>query len=192
MRALRILLASASPRRRALLEQLGHQVTVRAVALDEAERSGENATEYVARIVAEKLAAARASAPAGGWDALLVADTVVALDGGLLHKPVDEPDGRRMLRALAGRAHDVTTRFSIATPQGRVHVESVATRVVFRRLADDEIEAYVRAGEGADKAGGYGIQGLAGAFVTRLEGSYGAVVGLPLAEVAVALRELCP
>lgn len=190
VRSLDILLASASPRRRALLELLGHRVRVQAVSIDESERD-ETATEYVERIVEAKLAAALAHAPADGWDVLCVADTVVALDGALLHKPVDAEDGRRMLRTLAGRAHAVTTRFALATQRAR-HVESVTTLVVFRPIDADEIEAYVASGEGEDKAGGYGIQGVAGAFVSRIEGSYGAVVGLPLAEVSVALRRLCP
>ncbi|MBI2389484.1 MAG: septum formation protein Maf [Deltaproteobacteria bacterium] len=199
MRSLDILLASASPRRRALLETLGHRVLVEAVAVDEDERPGEGATAYIERVVALKLAAAIAHAPATGWDALLVADTVVELDGAILHKPVDAADGRRMLRTLADRAHVVTTRFALATPGGAHHVatpggarhfESVATRVVFRALWDDEIDAYVASGEGDDKAGGYAIQGGAGAFVSRIEGSYGAVVGLPLSEVSVALRRL--
>lgn len=190
MRSLDILLASASPRRRALLELIGHRVRVQAVSIDESERD-ETATEYVERIVDAKLAAALAHAPGDGWDVLCVADTVVALDGALLHKPVDAEDGRRMLRTLAGRAHSVTTRFALATRSAR-HVESVTTLVVFRPIEADEIEAYVASGEGEDKAGGYGIQGMAGAFVSRIEGSYGAVVGLPLAEVSVALRRLCP
>lgn len=195
MRPLRILLASASPRRRSLLELLGHRVLVQAVSIDESERADEDAAGYVQRIVDAKLAAALAAAPAEGWDALVVADTVVALDGALLHKPVDAEDGRRMLRTLADRTHVVTTRFAIANAsrEGRAeHVESVSTQVVFRALGDDEVEWYVASGEGEDKAGGYGIQGMAGAFITRIEGSYGAVVGLPLAEVSVALRRLCP
>lgn len=195
MRSLRVLLASASPRRRALLESLGHRVLVQAVSIDESERPDEGATAYVERIVGLKLAAALERAPRpddarDGWDALCVADTVVALDGAILHKPVDADDGRRMLQTLSGRAHVVTTRFALANA-GRVeHLESVATRVVFRALEPDEIEAYVGSGEGEDKAGGYAIQGGAASFVSRIEGSYGAVVGLPLAEVSVALRRL--
>ncbi len=164
---------------------------VQAVAIDESERLGEDAAGYVARIVNAKLAAALAAAPAEGWDGLCVADTVVALDGALLHKPTDAEDGRRMLRTLSDRVHVVTTRFALANASRVEHVESVSTRVVFRALESDEIDAYVASGEGEDKAGGYGIQGAAGAFVSRIEGSYGAVVGLPLSEVSVALRRLC-
>lgn len=187
-----LLLASASPRRRALLETLGHRVLVHPTSVDEDERPGETARAYLERVVDAKLAAARAASAnvKDAWDALLVADTTVDLDGGLLHKPTDEADARRILRALSGRAHVVTTRFAIATPAGSAHVESVATRVVFRAMEEDEIDAYAASGEGTDKAGGYAIQGLGAAFVQRIEGSYGAVVGLPSCEVSVALRRL--
>ncbi len=201
MLAASILLASASPRRRAILETLGHSVRVRAVAIDEDELPGETAEAYLARIVDAKLAAAMEAAlssaltpgageDALGWDALLVADTTVALDHALLHKPIDDDDARRILRALSGRAHVVTTRFALARADGCTHVESVATRVVMRAIEPDELEAYVATGEGRDKAGAYAIQGGASAFVQRIEGSYGAVVGLPACEVTVALRGL--
>jgi septum formation protein len=185
----RILLASASPRRKQLLEAVGMQVVVRPVSVDEDERAGELATAYLERVVDAKLAAARALWPNdGSFDALLVADTTVDLDGVLLHKPVDDEDGRRMLRAMSGRAHVCRTRFAIANAS-KTHVESVETQVFFRALDDDEIEAYVQSGEGRDKAGGYGIQGRASAFVSRIVGSYGAVVGLPSCVVVVALRD---
>jgi septum formation protein len=194
-----ILLASASPRRRAILETLGHSVRVRPVAVDEDERPGESAETYLARIVDEKLSAALAmtlsaalspDGDAGGWDALLVADTTVALDHALLHKPVDDDDARRILRTLSARTHVVTTRFALASADGRTHVESVATRVVMRAIEPDELDAYVAIGEGRDKAGAYAIQGGASAFIQRIEGSYGAVVGLPACEVTLALRGL--
>ncbi len=188
MRRLSILLCSASPRRRALLEALGHTVSVRAVDVDESEIPGESASAYIERVVDAKLREA-VQLTSVGIDARLVADTVVDLDGQILHKPVDHADARRILRLLAGRAHTVTTRFAVATSTDS-HVESVATRVVFRDLADDEIDAYVETGEGDDKAGAYGIQGGAAAFISRIEGSYGAVVGLPSCEVTVTLRKL--
>jgi septum formation protein len=181
----RILLCSASPRRRALLEALGHSVDVRPVDVDETERSAEGAAGYITRIVDSKLEAARGLLI--DHDALLVADTIVDLDGAILHKP--SGNGADMLRTLSDRTHVVTTRFAIATKSDQ-HVESVATRVVFRKLHDDEIAAYVATGEGDDKAGGYAIQGRGAAFVSRIEGSYGAVVGLPSCEVSVVLRRL--
>lgn len=190
---MRVLLASASPRRKNLLETVGtlfglREVTVRPVDIDESERPGESAAAYLSRVVEAKLVAALSML--GDHDALLVADTTVDLDGQLLHKPVDDEDGRRMLRALSGRTHVVRTGFAIATARER-HVEIVPTQVVFRALEEGEIERYVASGEGRDKAGGYGIQGLGAAFVSRIEGSYGAVVGLPSSEVVVALRRLC-
>lgn len=185
MRSLSILLGSASPRRRALLETLGHRVTVAPVDVDEREQSGEGARAYVERIVESKLAAARSLLAT--HDAVIVADTVVDLDGAILHKP--DGDGARLLAALSGRAHVVTTRFAIATAKD-THVESVATHVVFRPIKADEIAEYVASGEGDDKAGGYAIQGRAAAFISRIEGSYGAVVGLPSCEVSVALRRM--
>lgn len=184
MKSLAILLCSASPRRKQLLETLGHRVTVSPVNVDETERPGEGAAAYIERVVASKLAAAP---PLGAHDALLVADTVVDLDGAILHKPAG--DGDRLLRALSGRAHTVTTRFAVKTTRG-THVESVATRVLFRAITEAEIAEYVASGEGDDKAGGYAIQGLGAAFVSRIEGSYGAVVGLPSCEVSMALSRL--
>jgi septum formation protein len=214
-----ILLASASPRRRQILEGLGHRVVVSPVDIDESERADEDPEAYLARVVDAKLEAARAlfaghpqpqsgatasAFPSGATasafpsgaeasafeDALMVADTTVVIDGRLLHKPSDDEDARRMLRALASQAHVVTTRFAIAAKSGDLHVESVCTRVVFRAIADDEVDVYVASGEGRDKAGGYAIQGRGGAFVSRIEGSHGAVVGLPPCEVSVALRRL--
>ncbi len=188
MRPLSILLCSASPRRRALLEALGHTVAVRPVDVDESERENEGAAAYIERIVNAKLREAIALT-AVGVDARIVADTVVDLDGQILHKPVDRTDAKRIVQLLAGRAHSVTTRFAVTTTLDS-HVESVTTRVVFRALSGEEIDAYVATGEGDDKAGAYGIQGRAAAFISRIEGSYGAVVGLPSCEVDVALQRL--
>lgn len=186
-----LLLASASPRRRALLEAIGHRIVVRPVDVDESERPGESPQTYLERIVDAKLAAANALRVDEPYDALLVADTAVIVDDAVLQKPIDDADARHMLSLLEGRAHLVTTRFALrAREPERTHVESVSTRVVFRPYFADEIDAYVASGEGRDKAGAYAIQGRAASFVTRIEGSYGAVVGLPSSEVEVALRAL--
>ena len=194
-----ILLASASPRRKELLEALGHVVLVRPVHIDERERAGETPDAYLERIVSAKLEAGRTAARAQSsdrtLDALVVADTTVVVDARILQKPEDDADGRRMLEALSGRGHLVTTRFAVASlqpqqPEHAPHVESVTTRVVFRALLDEEIDAYVSSGEGRDKAGGYAIQGRAASFISRIEGSYGAVVGLPSCEVTLALHRL--
>jgi len=183
-----VLLASASPRRREILESLGFSVRVRPVEVDEDERPGEPSDAYLARVVDDKLARARASGLPDDCFSLLVADTMVVLDSSILHKPRDDEDAARMIRTLAGRTHVVTTRFAIAGRSNRTHVESVATKVTFRPVREDEVLAYVASGEGRDKAGGYAIQGRGGAFVKAIEGSYGAVVGLPACEVSVVLR----
>jgi septum formation protein len=118
---------------------------------------------------------------------VLGADTVVVREGEVLEKPKDAEDARRMLYALSGRSHEVITGFAVITPNEK-RVDVVKTRVVFRTLSAEEIEAYVRGGEPMDKAGGYGIQAGAAHFVTRIEGSYTNVVGLPMAEVVETFR----
>ena len=187
MPAYTILLASASPRRREILESLGHRVHVRATSIDESEREGEAPDAYLSRVVNGKLAAARALVDPPEHDAIVVADTTVVVDAQLLQKPIDDDDARRMLRAIAGRDHLVTTRFAVANARAS-RQQSVVTRVSVRAMEPAEIEAYVATGEGRDKAGGYAIQGRGASFVARIDGSYGAVVGLPACEVELALR----
>ncbi len=187
------MLGSASPRRRELVALLGVPFVVRPADADESTRAGEAPAMYIERVVAAKLAAVRAAmtGPAGG---VLVADTIVVAPGGeVLGKPRDDADARAMIERLAGRTHEVSTRFALAGPaQGDAvaHAETVTTRVTFRPLAGDEVRAYVATGEGRDKAGAYAVQGRAAAFAQRIEGSYSNVVGLPLCEVAVAMRAL--
>lgn len=188
MHARTVLLASASPRRKALVEALGHRVVVAPVDVDERELPGEAPAAYLARVVAAKASRARALQVSEPWDVTLVADTIVVVDDAILQKPADDAEGAAMLRRLSGRDHTVTTRFSLRAPGGHEHTESVTTVVTFRPIDEDEIAWYVGTGEGRDKAGGYAVQGHAAAFVARLSGSYGAVVGLPSCEVAVALR----
>jgi septum formation protein len=167
---------------------------VRAVDVDETPSAGEPADSYLERIVDAKLAAVREAARADGLDAagVLVADTVVVGPGGTIFgKPRDDDDARSMLARLAGKTHEVRTRFVLAPPDAAArpwHAETVTTRVAFRHLDAAEIDAYVAGGEGRDKAGSYAVQGAAAAFVARIEGSYTGVVGLPLCEVVVALR----
>lgn len=168
-------------------------VTV-APAVDETLLPGESSADYLARVVSDKLAAAirLAGEASVSYGAVLVADTVVDLEGRLIDKPADEDAARRAIAVLAGRTHVVSTRFAIgvgpALPaRDPVHVETVETLVTMRSLSSREVDAYVASREGFDKAGGYGIQGRAAGFVTRIEGSYTSVVGLPLAEVLQAL-----
>lgn len=174
-------LASASPRRRELLEQIGVPVTLVRCAVDEQALRGEAPADYVQRVTRDKVVAGVAAAPAGA--VVLAADTAVVLGDRILGKPGDRQQGLAMLRALSGREHQVMT--AVAVAQGEdIRLELVSTRVRFRPLEDNEIQAYWDTGEPADKAGGYGIQGLGAVFVEHLAGSYSAVVGLPLMETA--------
>jgi septum formation protein len=188
-----LLLASASPRRRDLLQNVGVAVAVYPVAVDESVLPGEPWGAYVERVVRSKLRAAverREAAPAHA--AVLVADTVVVKDGDILGKPEDEEQAYAMVAALRGRAHDVSTRFAIARA-GEVeptHEQTVTTRVFVRDLDDTWARRYAQSREGFDKAGGYGIQGAFSAAVSRIEGSYTNVVGLPVCQVVEALEAL--
>jgi septum formation protein len=186
-----LLLGSASPRRREILATLGIPVRFTAAEVDETPLAGEAPLAYLERVTAAKLAAVMRLPEANGAGALLVADTTVILDDRILGKPADEVDARDMLRALAGRAHRVSTCFALGAPPGAepaVHTETVTSRVVFRDLDDEEVALYAATGEGRDKAGAYAIQGIGAFAVARVEGSYSNVVGLPACEVIAALR----
>ncbi|MBP8065029.1 MAG: septum formation inhibitor Maf [Aeromonadaceae bacterium] len=182
----RLYLASASPRRRELLTQLNYPFAVLSINVPEQQVSGESAEAYVERLAADK---ARAGWHAcGGTLPVLGADTIVVLDGHVLEKPRDQADAERMLAALSGRTHQVMTAVAVAAESG-ICVTRVTTEVTFRALSADEIVEYWHTGEPADKAGSYGIQGIAGKFVSRIVGSYTAVVGLPLLETDLLLQQ---
>jgi septum formation protein len=183
-----LILASASPRRRDLLEGLGLALTIAPVELDEAARADEPARVYVARMAAEKCdaAVARLGSPPL---AVLAADTIVSLGNEILGKPVDAGQAEAMLRRLAGHRHEVLTAYRICLGERMVE-RLVATFVTFRSLDAKEVAAYVASDEWRGKAGGYAIQGIAGCFATELRGSFSNVVGLPLAEVLADLRAL--
>lgn len=181
-----LVLASASPRRRELLSTLGLTFEVRPADVDESVHPGEPPSAYVRRMAETKLAAALALATPDAF--VLASDTVVVVGDRILGKPVDDDEGVAMLRELAGRAHEVRTSVALGRGDAVLELVEVATRVVFRAIDDGEARRYVATGEGRDKAGGYAVQGRAGAFVTRLEGSYSNVVGLPLAETLAVLR----
>lgn len=184
---LALLLGSASPRRRELLERAEFDVAVLPSHVDERVLAGEAPDAYLERIVAAKLAAVRLCAP---WNAtVVVADTSVLRDGEILGKPRDSTEAREMVASLAGRSHVVVTRFAVARGE-RSRCESVRTLVEFRAITSDELSRYVATGEGLDKAGAYAIQGIGAMFVRRIEGSYTNVVGLPICEVVEAIREL--
>jgi septum formation protein len=180
-----ILLASQSPRRAELLRQLGVPFRQRSVDIDESPQLNELPADYVMRLAKQKAHE--------GWqvsDGLptLGSDTIVTVDDKLLGKPVDTEQAQRYLRILSGRSHRVLT--SVALFDGRRGVARLSeSSVVFGQLSDQQIEAYCATGEPFDKAGGYGIQGMAAAFITRIEGSYSGIMGLPLCETASLLEE---
>ncbi len=178
-----ITLASASPRRSQLLEQIGVRHRVRATDIDEAARAGEAPEAYVARLAAAKAEIAWAAA---AGEPVLAADTAVALGAELFGKPEDLNDGVRMLSALAGRTHRVLTAVAVRSAGGLGAALSVS-EVTFRALTTAECRRYWATGEPCGKAGGYAIQGLAATFITCLRGSYSGVMGLPLAETAALL-----
>lgn len=178
-----LILASASPRRAALLGQMGLRFEVRAADVDESRRRGERPADYVARLAGDK---ARAGHLPGR--VALGADTAVVVGRRILGKPADRDEGVAMLLALSDREHRVLT--AVAGYDGeRLLSCTVVTRVRFRAIPAWEADAYWATAEGADKAGGYGIQGIGGIFAERIRGSYSAVVGLPLAETEMLLRE---
>ena len=181
----RLILASASPRRRELLDQLGVSFTCIPAHIDESHRVDETPSNYVKRMAQEKGRAIALLQPALGW-AVLAADTIVVISGTVLGKPKDRADALHMLMALSGRQHSVFTALSLVTVTGMV-CQLVETKVEFMSLSDATCEAYLATDEPWDKAGSYGIQGLAGAFVRSIEGSYSNVVGLPLCETCKLL-----
>lgn len=193
-RPLPLILASASPRRRELLERLGIHVQIKSSDVDEvgssAELPGEEVSRQNARLKAE--AVARMTSPG---HLVLAADTEVVLDGHALGKPATPQAAFDMLRRLSGRPHQVLTAFVLleipASPAPPRRIEQViTTEVTFKRLTDAEIWGYIGTGEPFDKAGGYGIQGIGAFLVRTIHGSYTNVVGLPLTEVLEALHQM--
>jgi septum formation protein len=184
----RLVLASASPRRADLLRAAGFAFVVRPASVDESAESGEDARALVRRVASAKAAAVQPDDPG---EVILAADTIVVLDGSILGKPRDDRDAAAMLARLSGRSHLVLTGVAVRQASRLVaHVEE--TRVHFAELSENEIAWYVASGEPRDKAGAYGIQGLASRFVTRLEGSYTNVVGLPVAALHRMLKTMRP
>ena len=180
-------LASGSPRRRELLAQIGVPFVTLIASIDETALPDEPAQRYVERLAREKALAGLATLGRPEGAVVLGADTAVVLDGRILGKPNDRADALSTLAALSGREHEVMTAVALAAAD-RVESRVVVSRVRFRPLRPGEAEAYWATGEPRDKAGGYGIQGLAAVFVSQLEGSYSAVVGLPLCETAQLLE----
>ena len=207
-----LLLASASPRRREILQNLRIPHLVSAPAgVDESVAAGEHPAAYLDRVVQAKLAASvrvfgldpsrmgdtlrgvDAATLFGAAAAVLVADTSVICDDEILGKPSSLAESEAMITKLAGRTHEVWTRFLIGAPESKtrvLHGETVVTRVTFRALTPERIRRYAESGEGDDKAGAYAVQGLGASLVLRIDGSYSNVVGLPAAEVVIALESL--
>ncbi|CAH7006680.1 nucleoside triphosphate pyrophosphatase YhdE [Vibrio chagasii] len=193
-----LVLASGSPRRKELLSQLGYEFSVLVTDVEECKHAQETAEEYVKRLSLDKalaalsLLAAKSSEEqqgASGSDTVVLgSDTVVVSQGQVLEKPADFSDSKRMLTQLANGRHQVMTAVSVVSKE-KQKTEIVITDVWFKPLSEKEIEQYWQTGEPCDKAGSYGIQGLGGRFVTRIEGSYYAVVGLPLFETDQLLQE---
>ncbi|MWV15567.1 septum formation inhibitor Maf [Pseudomonas sp. L-22-4S-12] len=181
-------LASGSPRRRELLAQIGVPFVTLGAAIDESALPDEPAHGYVERLALEKARVGLASLADNTDAVVLGADTAVVLDGQILGKPQDRSEALAMLAALSGREHQVLTAVALAS-RTRSAVQVVTSRVTFRPLRPGEAEAYWATSEPCDKAGSYGIQGLAAVFVSQLQGSYSAVVGLPLCETAQMLNE---
>jgi septum formation protein len=185
----RLILASASPRRADLLRAAGFEFEVVITDVDESIRARESPADYVRRLAAEKSAAAARVVVSGVNPIVLGADTTVVVDGAILAKPADEADAAAMLRTLSGRAHQVLTGISLRRgPYELGRVET--TTVEFAPLTERDIAWYVASGEGRDKAGAYAIQGLAARFIPRISGSYSNVVGLPVSAVFELLTEI--
>ncbi|MFT4560747.1 MAG: septum formation protein [Gammaproteobacteria bacterium] len=183
--AANLILASASPRRSTLLQQIGVVFVVVPANIDESHRSTERPNDYVRRMAFEKAETIRANCEIPC--PVLGADTTVSIDNLILGKPTSIEHAREMLQRLSGRWHEVLS--GVAIIEDRVALISVRTRVKFRQVSAGEIESYWETGEPQDKAGAYAIQGIGGAFVERIDGSYSNVVGLPMVETASLLDD---
>lgn len=187
----KLILASSSPRRAEVLRNAGIEFEVRPADIDETRRPGEVVDDYVQRLALEK-ARATIHSETSAKDIIVVgADTVVVNRGEILLKPDSQEDARRMLRQLSDGVHEVHTGLAIIRmPQKIERVIEEVTSVHFAKLSDAEIDAYIATGEPFDKAGAYGIQSLGGRYVTRVEGCYFNVMGMPLARLWATLKEL--
>lgn len=184
--SVQLILASASPRRQALLKQVGIAFRQQVAEIDETPLENEAAEDYVVRLALEKARAVRQHSVTGRLP-VLGADTAVVIDGRLLGKPESLAHARQMLQLLSGREHRVMS--AVALVRSREAVQLSVSRVWFRPLSENEIDAYWRTGEPQDKAGAYAIQGVGAIFIERLEGSYTGVMGLPLYETGRLLQD---
>jgi septum formation protein len=189
---MQLILASSSPRRAEVLRDAGFVFETHPADVDETRLPHESAENYVRRVAQAKAHVVAQAARAAGEPAIVIAaDTIVLAEGQILGKPKDAEDARRMLRLLSGKTHEVLTALSvinILASNEALHVEK--TRVEFLKMSEEEIENYIQTGEPFDKAGAYGIQGIAGRFATRIEGCYFNVLGLPLSRLWTTLQAL--
>jgi len=173
-----LVLASASPRRAALLRMLGLIFETAPASIDETPRPGESPEGLARRLAREK---ALAVSPPAGAALIVAADTIVVIAGEILGKPLDDDESRRFVGRLAGRTHEVITAVALrACPEESIACEHAVSRVTFAPLSPAEIDWYVGTGEGRDKAGAYALQGVGALFITAVDGSYTNVIGLPL------------
>jgi septum formation protein len=184
----RLILASASPRRKRLLKQIGLDFDVLPSSVPETWEENTSPPEIALRLAREKAEAIAGNLPSG---VVIGADTLVVLEGRILGKPQNPDEAFRFLRKLSGRSHDVITAVVLLDAEsGRVLADVEVTRVFFREVSDQEIHAYIASGEPMDKAGAYGIQGRGVLFVKRIEGCYTNVVGLPLGKLGEMLTRI--
>jgi len=190
LKIMKLFLASSSPRRKELLEQIGLRFEVIPSEVEEKIKDGEDPVEHVLRLAEEKaLVGARCAIPLSEDSCVIAADTIVLVDGEILGKPAREQDACQMLLKLSGKDHRVITGFCILnTGNGESVKESVETTVTFKELTEEEIQGYVKTGEPFDKAGGYAIQGKGSFMIREIKGSYTNVIGLPICEVVEALQ----
>ncbi|MEA2080833.1 MAG: Maf family protein [Pseudomonadota bacterium] len=181
-----IILASGSPRRQALLQQIAVRFRQQVAEVDETPLDNESAQDYVVRLALAKACAVRRQS-VDDEAPVLGADTAVVVDGRLLGKPADPAHARDMLQLLSGRRHQVLSAVALVKDRQAVRVSD--SSVWFRMLSEKDIEGYWKTGEPRDKAGAYGIQGIGAIFIERLEGSYSGVMGLPLYETAQLLQD---
>jgi nucleoside triphosphate pyrophosphatase len=183
----RLILASGSPRRKALLYAAGLRFDIIESGISETRTAGESGRDYALRIACEKALSVSARVPGA---LVLAADTVVLCDDETLVKPSDQAEARRMLATLSGRTHTVVTAYALASAIAILEAEPITSQVTFRPLSDAQIKQYVATGEPLDKAGAYGIQGKGADFITMVVGSRDNVMGLPVREVLAALARL--
>lgn len=187
-----LLLGSGSPRRKEILSGLGIPYRARAAEVDERLEPGEAPEAYLQRVTRDKLAAVVRAPGEGAYAGVLVADTIVVIDGSILGKPRDRAEAERSVGRLVGRTHTVLTRYAIARAVDVEHAaaeRTVVSQVTMRAAASDEVARYAATGEGLDKAGAYAVQGIGCFLVEKIEGSYTNVVGLPACEVVLDLRQ---